>query len=115
MKPEDRWLAELVRESHALDPTAPRLERLLERPREVRRWVLAPVATAVVLVALGVVGLRSHQEQQARRFAREIASWRAPSDALLAPVGPTNPLRHRSRDLLSMERLSPMSLEDTLR
>jgi len=90
----DLRLRRLFRAAHA-DVPAPRFERVLARRpprRQLRRWL--PLAAAALLAILVAVPLeRANRERRALAFAREIADWRAPTDRLLEPLRPLEPLR----------------------
>ncbi|MCZ6508426.1 MAG: hypothetical protein O7A98_03410 [Acidobacteria bacterium] len=80
-------LRRLFRAAHGEAETAPDFDRLLSsavrRPRSVQRWI--PIATAAALiVAIAVPVFKAHRERQVFEFARELAAWQAPTDALLA-------------------------------
>lgn len=81
-------LRRLFRAAHGEAEAAPEFDRLIgsapgRRSRRVRRWI--PLATAAALVvAIAVPVLKAHRERQVFEFARELAAWQAPTDALLA-------------------------------
>ena len=81
-------LPQLFRAAHEGDRPAPDFDRLLRRRPESRRrslsrWV--PIAAAAALIAVVAMPLlEMRREKQALEFARELAAWRAPTDALLS-------------------------------
>ena len=83
-------LRRLFRAAHGEAAAPPDFDRLVSvssapgrRSRRVRRWI--PLATAAaLLVAIAVPVLKAHRERQVFEFARELAAWQAPTDALLA-------------------------------
>lgn len=101
----DRRLRQLFRESHAGDAPPPfeRLSRPRRSPARPSGWPLrlaATVAAAALAIAVAVGVHRERREREALEFARQIAAWEAPTDALLELPSPRNPLSAADDDSL---------------